>query len=85
MKKENIIRAWKDEGYRMSLSEAERAMLPENPAGILELSDAQLGAAGGRLAASYLCSFTCTTACSKLCTILTNCPIKSLDLACVRA
>jgi len=43
----NIIRAWKDENYRLSLSAAEQAMLPENPAGALELSDAQLGAVSG--------------------------------------
>jgi mersacidin/lichenicidin family type 2 lantibiotic len=42
-----IIRAWKDENYRLSLTAAERAMLPENPAGALELSDAQLGAVSG--------------------------------------
>lgn len=34
MKNSNIIRAWKDQAYRHSLSDAERAALPENPAGI---------------------------------------------------
>ncbi len=43
----DIIRAWKDEEYRMSLSEAERALLPENPIGMIELSDADLDAAVG--------------------------------------
>ena len=38
----DIIRAWKDESYRSSLSSQEQAMLPENPAGALELSDAEL-------------------------------------------
>ncbi len=33
----DIIRAWKDEGYRWSLSEEERHTLPENPVGELEL------------------------------------------------
>ena len=33
MSKIDIIRAWKDEAYRQSLSEAERTRLPENPAG----------------------------------------------------
>jgi mersacidin/lichenicidin family type 2 lantibiotic len=42
-----IIRAWKDAEFRMSLSEAERASLPENPAGIVELSDADLEKAAG--------------------------------------
>ena len=47
----DIIRAWKDEEYRSSLSSEEQAMLPANPAGALELSDAELesvhGAHGG--------------------------------------
>ena len=38
----DIIRAWKDESYRSSLSSQEQAMLPENPAGALELGDAEL-------------------------------------------
>ena len=38
----DIIRAWKDEEYRLSLSEAERALLPAHPAGLMELTDAQL-------------------------------------------
>ena len=41
------IRAWKDEEYRLSLSEAERSQLPENPAGAVELTDSDLGAAVG--------------------------------------
>jgi mersacidin/lichenicidin family type 2 lantibiotic len=38
----NIVRAWKDESYRQSLSDEERAQLPENPVGELELTDAEL-------------------------------------------
>jgi mersacidin/lichenicidin family type 2 lantibiotic len=44
MSRQDIIRAWKDEEYRESLSEAERARLPEHPAGLIELADAELGA-----------------------------------------
>jgi mersacidin/lichenicidin family type 2 lantibiotic len=47
MNKVDVIRAWKDEAYRLSLSEAERAVLPENPAGILELSDIDLMSVSG--------------------------------------
>ncbi len=47
MKSKNVIRAWKDEEYRLSLSNAERAVLPEHPAGAMELTDAELGAAAG--------------------------------------
>ncbi|MEQ9358058.1 mersacidin/lichenicidin family type 2 lantibiotic [Coleofasciculus sp. F4-SAH-05] len=35
----DIIRAWKDEEYRQSLSEEQRSQLPENPAGSLELAE----------------------------------------------
>ena len=38
MTNRDIIRAWKDENYRSSLGAAERAALPENPAGLVELS-----------------------------------------------
>jgi mersacidin/lichenicidin family type 2 lantibiotic len=47
MSKIDVARAWKDESYRLSLGEAERALLPENPAGPVELSDADLTGAGG--------------------------------------
>jgi mersacidin/lichenicidin family type 2 lantibiotic len=35
---DKIIRAWKDDDYRMSLSAAEQRALPENPAGAVEFS-----------------------------------------------
>ena len=38
----DVVRAWKDETYRNSLSEAERAALPPNPAGEIELAEADL-------------------------------------------
>jgi mersacidin/lichenicidin family type 2 lantibiotic len=48
MNTSTIIRAWKDEAFRQSLTEAERALLPANPAGLLELTDEELaGVAGG--------------------------------------
>ena len=43
----DIIRAWKDEAYRNSLSEAERAALPEHPAGSVELLDEDMQIAVG--------------------------------------
>ena len=39
MSKQSIIRAWKDETYRRGLSAAERAALPENPAGRVDLDE----------------------------------------------
>jgi mersacidin/lichenicidin family type 2 lantibiotic len=38
----DIIRAWKDEEYRSSLSDAERILLPDHPAGLIELTKAEL-------------------------------------------
>jgi mersacidin/lichenicidin family type 2 lantibiotic len=42
MEIENIIRAWKDEDYRLSLSIDEQSLLPANPAGMVELSQTEL-------------------------------------------
>jgi mersacidin/lichenicidin family type 2 lantibiotic len=43
----DIVRAWKDEAYRRSLSEEQLHMLPANPAGETELSDADLSSICG--------------------------------------
>jgi mersacidin/lichenicidin family type 2 lantibiotic len=43
----NVVRAWKDEEYRQSLTEAERAALPENPAGLLDLVESELRQVAG--------------------------------------
>jgi mersacidin/lichenicidin family type 2 lantibiotic len=45
MKSDEIIRAWKDEQYRLDLGG--RADVPANPAGGIELTDEDLGAVGG--------------------------------------
>jgi len=56
----DIIRAWKDEDYLDSLSEEQRSQLPENPAGMVELSDKDMGAvAGGRAALADLAACSC--------------------------
>ena len=64
MANQQVIRAWKDPAYRNSLSEAERAALPANPAGSVELSDAELGnVAGGNIPLNTFynfCTFFCT-------------------------
>jgi mersacidin/lichenicidin family type 2 lantibiotic len=65
MSRETIIRAWKDEDYWLSLSEAERAAIPDSPIGEIELSDDDLiGVAGG----------TCTCHCTNTCSSPTDCP-----------
>jgi mersacidin/lichenicidin family type 2 lantibiotic len=53
----NVIRAWKDEEYRLGLPEADRARLPENPAGLIEVPEHDLGAVAGGY--SYLTNYTC--------------------------
>lgn len=47
LSKSEIIRAWKDPQFRESLSEAELASLPENPAGLVALSDEDLDSVAG--------------------------------------
>ncbi len=47
MRATSVIRAWKDDEYRLSLSDSELALLPEHPAGAIELTDAELGATAG--------------------------------------
>ena len=47
MNRLDIVRAWKDEEYRSSLTDAQRAALPENPAGLAEMPAAELGSAAG--------------------------------------
>jgi mersacidin/lichenicidin family type 2 lantibiotic len=47
----DIIRAWKDPQFRAGLTADELALLPEHPAGLVELDDAFLdGVAGGQRA-----------------------------------
>ena len=58
MSLEKIIRAWKDEEYRLSLNEEELAQLPTHPAGIIELTDEALDhllAQGGSIPESKSC------------------------------
>jgi len=62
MKKVDVIRAWKDEAYRASLTEEERAQLPANPAGVVEINDDYLrGVSGG------IPTWCCTRFCSDSC------------------
>jgi mersacidin/lichenicidin family type 2 lantibiotic len=60
MSRQDIIRAWKDAEYRSGLCAAERGQLPDNPAGTIELTGAELNAvAGGTgLADTDTCGFT---------------------------
>ena len=57
----DIVRAWKDEAYRQSLSEEERLALPESPVGEIELTDADLEAVYGGQTALAGCSVICNS------------------------
>jgi mersacidin/lichenicidin family type 2 lantibiotic len=43
----NIIRAWKDPEFRRSLTETEGALLPANPAGLVELAEEEMNHVAG--------------------------------------
>lgn len=47
MKKKDIIRAWRDGEYYASLSEEQRAALPDNPAALPEIDDDVLNTVTG--------------------------------------
>jgi mersacidin/lichenicidin family type 2 lantibiotic len=47
MKKIDVVRAWRDEEYRNSLTAEERASLPESPAGLAVVQDSVLASITG--------------------------------------
>lgn len=64
----DIIKAWKDENYRSNLSSNEQELLPENPAGTIELSDSEMESVdGGSIwTISLTISLTLNTVCYSL-------------------
>jgi len=75
MKDLDIVQAWKDPEYRQSLSEAERALLPDHPAGLIELAESELNLAGGALPRPTQVRITCSNECQTQRPLsgLTNC------------
>jgi mersacidin/lichenicidin family type 2 lantibiotic len=73
MSKERTIRAWKDPEFRLSLSDSERATMPAHPAGLIELSDTDLDAAGGD--ANKTPGKFCTSPCSTSLACPTHCGV----------
>ena len=71
----DVVRAWKDEQYRMSLTTEQRAQLPQNPAGMVELTDSDLeGVAGGSAALESDTDISVTkTSCCTYSTTATAC------------
>jgi mersacidin/lichenicidin family type 2 lantibiotic len=72
MSHRKTIRAWKDEEYRLNLSDAERADLPAHPSGMIEVTDADLGVVGGGFWYTGFCTWYigCT---SVICPTLFGC------------
>ncbi len=64
MKKDKVIKAWKDEKFRESLSAEDQALLPDNPAGFVELTDEDLESITGGVpttgSSPQICSCTVT-------------------------
>jgi mersacidin/lichenicidin family type 2 lantibiotic len=58
MTKEMVIRAWRDLDFRTHMTESQRAMLPENPAGDIEVKDL------GLFDNAAFSVHTCETVCS---------------------
>jgi mersacidin/lichenicidin family type 2 lantibiotic len=57
---EKIIRAWKDEEFRLTLSLDEQRSLPANPAGAIESSQTELvEAAPGRIPVTIWIFWNC--------------------------
>ena len=65
----DVVRAWKDPLYRAGLSAGEMELVPSHPAGLAELTDAQLKEASGVAGALVTTGRTCTmfTASHKCC------------------
>lgn len=91
MDKKSIIRAWRDPAYRASLSEEERAALPECPSGrpLTELSDEDLGGvAGGEVITApytiplYACGPSVRYYCPPRSLVLDLCPPRSYRYLC---
>lgn len=66
-----IVRAWRDREYWLSLTDEERAATAENPAGVIELIDEEMDfVAGG---SATLPSQTCTSQCLSTFTATGHC------------
>lgn len=76
MSPKNIIRAWKEQEFRNSLSAEQLTLLPDHPSGMLELTDAQLEiAAGGKNIPSSYRYGDCNSGIIA-CTLPINCPVE---------
>ena len=56
MKKNDIIRAWKDPQFRAGLSAEQQALLPAHPAAAIAIDDDDLAAVSGGASHTAICS-----------------------------
>ncbi|HSS77277.1 MAG TPA: mersacidin/lichenicidin family type 2 lantibiotic [Thermoanaerobaculia bacterium] len=61
----DVVRAWRDEEYRNSLTEQDRAGLPENPAGVAMVDDSALRTVNGGAVTQHFCGTTFVDSCVK--------------------
>jgi mersacidin/lichenicidin family type 2 lantibiotic len=73
MSKDNMIRAWKDPEYRVTLNAQERALLPPNPAGTID--EGKLAEVVGGTRPITMPIITCFIPCSVLCSYFWTCPV----------
>lgn len=79
MTKQEIIRAWKDEEFRCSLSESDQALLPQHPAGAIEVSDWELsGVEGGTVTVTITLPICDTNIYTMSC--ITICPTIEIEI-----
>jgi mersacidin/lichenicidin family type 2 lantibiotic len=71
MSKDNMIRAWKDPEYRVTLNAQERALLPANPAGAIDEAKLAEVVGGAKPIVSYW--IPCTN--EWLCSFFYLCPV----------
>ncbi len=64
MKNDEIIRAWRDADYFFDLSDAQRALLPANPVGMIELSQDALTTVAGGASCKVSCCSDCCNSCA---------------------
>lgn len=63
----DVVRAWKDELYRAGLSEGELALLPDHPAGFIELEGEQLANVEGGTSIPCIAITTAALSCYPPC------------------
>ena len=68
MKKNDVIRAWRDGEFYSSLTSEQRTALPESPAAVIDLNDDTLASISGGCSYSYCpTSAICTPCPPKYC------------------